>query len=108
MFHEFATAVTNEKSKTKLTQNEKSTFDIWEESVPKLSNSMASVVFVMCLLFAGVGTIFAGLITKERRKSFITIVVGFLQIVTVALCGIGWLWAVLWGVFMVLKSNPKI
>ena len=72
--------------------------------VPKLEKNLAIIMFIVNFISGGLGTIIAAFL-NEGGFDVMTLVMGIGQILTVWL-GIGWIWAVVWGVFMVMKADP--
>lgn len=70
--------------------------------LPVLSKPIAIVILVINIIFPGIGTMLLSCIggTFKREHLF----VGLAQLV-LAICVIGWIWSILWGVFLVLKST---
>ncbi|KAL9641720.1 hypothetical protein ABK040_007398 [Willaertia magna] len=58
---------------------------------------MGLIILIVNILFPGIGTILAGIMTEEKEKSSSAIIVGVLQFV-LASCCIGWIWAIYSGI----------
>ncbi|KAL9654616.1 hypothetical protein ABK040_006678 [Willaertia magna] len=73
-----------------------------EDSVVKVKG-MGLIILIVNILFPGIGTILAGIMTEEKEKSQSAIIVGVLQFILTS-CFIGWLWAIYTG-FMIMKAS---
>ncbi len=70
--------------------------------LPVLSKSIAIVILVINCIFPGIGTMLLSCIGGQFKKEHL--IVGLLQMV-LAICVIGWIWSILWGVILIMKSN---
>lgn len=71
-----------------------------DEHIPKVERNPFGI---LCLIlniipFPGLGTIIAGAKTSDTKN----IIFGILQIIIPV---VGWIWAVVWGVLIFMKSN---
>ena len=69
--------------------------------LPELNKVLAIVILVLNIFFPGVGTMCLYCIAGFKTEY---LWVGLIQLVT-ALCVVGWIWSVLWGVILVTKSK---
>ncbi|KAL9654617.1 hypothetical protein ABK040_006679 [Willaertia magna] len=74
-----------------------------EDSVVKVKG-MGLIILIVNILFPGIGTILAGIMTEEKEKSQSAIIVGVLQFI-LASCCIGWLWAIWTGIQIMQASD---
>ncbi len=70
--------------------------------LPVLSKTIAIIILIINVIFPGVGTMLLSCIGGEFKKEHLF--VGLIQMV-LAICVIGWIWSILWGVLLLLKSN---
>ena len=69
-----------------------------------LEKNMALLVFVLCILAGGLGTIIAGVLSKDDDKQKSAIILGIVQWL-LAFLVIGWLWSIYSG--WKIYSNAK-
>jgi hypothetical protein len=75
----------------------------WQGSIPSMDKGMAILLLVLNIFFPGLGTLicaFMGggdVITDQ-------IIVAILQWLT-AICIVGWIWAIWWGILMYQKAK---
>ncbi len=66
-------------------------------------NPTGILALVLCILIGGIGTIIVGVMEKKQNVW----VLGIIQVVvTVVTFGIGWIWALIWGILVFVKSTP--
>ena len=70
--------------------------------IPVVSPCMAYFLLACNVLFSGSGTCIMACINKEYWKE--NLIIGILQFVLMFIV-IGWVWSVLWGVFVVLRRD---
>jgi len=86
-------------------ENENCCANCWERAkslIPVVSPCLAFTLLIMNCLLAGSGTIVFCCINKEMWKE--NLIIGILQFVLMFVF-IGWLWSVIWGVFVVLRRK---
>ncbi len=74
----------------------------WKNHLPVLSKTVAIIILILNIFFPGVGTILLSCIGGTFNKEHI--IVGLLQLIS-AICVIGWIWSVLWGIILLMKSS---
>eukprot|EP01080_Neovahlkampfia_damariscottae_P006399 gene6399-10406_t len=72
--------------------------------IPKLEKNMAIIMLILNFISGGFGTIVAAFL-NEGGFDVMTLVMGIGQFLTIWI-GIGWIWGVVWGIFMVMKADP--
>ncbi|KAL0483513.1 hypothetical protein AKO1_014553 [Acrasis kona] len=72
--------------------------------IPKLEETMALVVLILNIIFPGIGTIVAAILTDSDEKRKWNLIFGVLQILLSFLL-IGWLWSILWGVIIYYRNT---
>jgi hypothetical protein len=79
----------------------KYTYVSLKELIPKVPKGLAIILCVLNIIFPGLGTVMLACV----GNSFVPqhLVVGLLQFIT-AVCIVGWIWSILWGIFLVMKS----
>lgn len=66
-------------------------------------NPTGILALVLCILLGGIGTIIIGVMEKKQNVW----VLGIIQfVVTVITFGIGWIWALIWGIIVFVRSTP--
>ncbi len=70
--------------------------------IPQFKRSPGGILaLVLGIILGGFGILITGIIEKHKD----TIIIGVLQIVATLLLGLGWIWAVIWGILIFIKSN---
>ena len=81
-------------------QNE-SIFTRLKNHLPEMNKILAIVILVLNIFFPGIGTMCLFCLYEFKTEY---LVVGLIQLIT-AVCIVGWVWSVLWGVILVAKSK---
>lgn len=77
--------------------------------LPTVKRSPTGILaLVLCILLGGIGTIIVGAIEKnpqgQTQKNII--ILGVIQlVVTIVTFGIGWIWALIWGILVFVRST---
>ncbi len=80
----------------------KNIFAIWKADIPSLSQVVAIILFILNIIFPGIGTILSSFLGGGFRPW--QLLVGFLQLILTILL-IGWIWSIYWGFLMFEKSR---
>ncbi len=78
-----------------------SIFTRLKNHLPEMNKILAIVILVLNIFFPGIGTMCLFFICGFKSEH---LVVGLIQLIT-AICIVGWVWSVLWGVILVTKSK---
>jgi hypothetical protein len=74
--------------------------------IPNLKRSPNGILaLVLCILLGGIGTIIIGAIDNNGNDKKNIIIVGVLQFLASFLFGLGWIWAVVWGIIAFVRSS---
>lgn len=73
-----------------------------KDHLPVLSKTIAIIILVINILFPGIGTMLLSCIGGQFKIEHIY--VGLAQFL-LAICVIGWIWSILWGVLLIMKST---
>jgi uncharacterized membrane protein len=79
----------------------------WEKykgMIPTTSKCMAIVLLVLNCIWPGLGTAIMACMVREFMVE--NLVIALLQFV-LAICVIGWVWSIIWGVFVLMKAKPE-
>ena len=68
--------------------------------VPQVDKTMALIMLVINVFLPGIGTIIAAVLDDSNMTK---ILIGVAQFI-LAMFLIGWLWAIVWGIFMLQKA----
>jgi len=79
-----------------------STFEKYKNMIPITSKCMSIILLILNIIWPGLGTAIMGCMVSEHLVT--NLVIGLLQFVT-AICVIGWIWSIAWGVFCLMKST---
>ncbi len=72
---------------------------------PKLDNCTAILILILNIFFPGIGTMIIGCVAGHDQATWICI--GLAQMLLACIFFIGWIWAIVTGVVIVLKSKNK-
>ena len=75
-------------------------FDI--PTVKRTPNGILAIV--LCVIASGIGTIIIGAIDDRGNNKKNIILVGVLQVLATFILGAGWIWAIVWGVMVFMRS----
>jgi hypothetical protein len=70
--------------------------------LPELSQGLAIAILIINIFFPGIGTMCLACIGGQFDKDHL--IIGLIQFV-LAMCIIGWIWSIMWGVFLVMKAK---
>lgn len=74
--------------------------------IPTVNRSPNGILaLVLCILLGGLGTIIVGAIDKSGNNKTNIILLGVIQIVLSFAFGLGWIWAVVWGILVFVRSQ---
>lgn len=74
--------------------------------IPTVNRSPTGILaLVLCILLGGLGTIIVGAIDNNGNNKRNIILLGVIQIVATLAFGLGWLWAVIWGIMVFVRST---
>ncbi len=77
----------------------------WEKyknMIPTTSKVISIVILILNIIWPGLGTCIMACLA--RQFCFETLVIALLQFL-LAICVIGWIWSIIWGVLCLLKST---
>lgn len=72
-------------------------------TVPRSPNGILALV--LCILLGGIGTIIVGAIDKGGNDKKNIIILGVIQVLTSFIFGLGWVWAIVWGIMVFVRST---
>ena len=70
--------------------------------LPVLHKTVAIIILVFNIFIPGLGTMFLACMAGDFKKEHVF--VGLAQMLF-SVCVIGWVWSVLWGIILVMKST---
>ena len=79
-----------------------STWNKYKNMIPSTSKCMAIVLLVLNIIWPGLGTAVMGCMASEFLVP--NLIIALIQFVT-AICVIGWIWSIAWGVFCLMKAT---
>ncbi|HUR26469.1 MAG TPA: hypothetical protein VM327_10695 [Candidatus Thermoplasmatota archaeon] len=74
-------------------------------TVKRTPNGILAII--LCVVAGGLGTIIVGAIDDRGNDKKNIILVGALQLVGTLLLGAGWIWAIVWGVMVFMRSSDS-
>lgn len=77
-------------------------FTSLKNHLPTLNKVMAIIILILNIFFPGIGTMCLACVGGSFQVEHL--IVGLVQLLLAALI-IGWVWSILWGVLVVLKSS---
>ena len=78
-------------------------FEEWQKSIPECSKACALLLFFLNICFPPLGTFLMACISKPCNTD--QFLVGFLQLICIPLCFIGWIWSIWWGYLCYTKAS---
>lgn len=63
------------------------------------------LALVLCIVLGGLGTIIVGAIDDRGNNKKNIIILGVIQLVLSFAFGLGWVWALVWGILVFVRSN---
>ena len=95
-----------EYGKKSITMFREQDHELWEiaSNVPHLQGAWPVIIFILCLVLPGSGTMLAGCVGYSTSWSKTQILIGMLQMMT-AVYLIGWIWSIWWGWKMLFFSD---
>ncbi|MEA3165240.1 MAG: hypothetical protein QOJ26_84 [Thermoplasmata archaeon] len=74
-------------------------------TLPTVKRSPNGILaIILCVVAGGLGTIIIGAIDDRGNNKKNIILVGVLQLVATLALGAGWIWAIIWGVMVFMRS----
>jgi hypothetical protein len=77
--------------------------DEWKADIPSVEKTTALILLIINCILPGIGTLV--LCCVAEKFSTTQLIVGLLQIVTVPLLFLGWIWSIWWGLLILEKSH---
>lgn len=72
--------------------------------IPTFKRSPDGILaLVLGILLGGLGIIITGAVASHKN----TVIVGVLQLLTGFIFGLGWLWAIVWGILIFVRSQEN-
>lgn len=81
---------------------EETFWDKLKSHLPTLGRSVAIFILVLNIIIPGLGTAFLCCIGGTCKTEHL--IIGLIQFCT-AFCLVGWLWSIMWGLIILMKSN---
>jgi hypothetical protein len=81
-------------------------FETWQQSIPECTKECALILFLLNICFPPFGTLIMACISKPFSTD--QLLVGILQILTLPLCCVGWVWSIWWGYLCYMKGGDNI
>ena len=81
--------------------------EMHERSIVKVESNMGIIILLLNIFFSGAGTIVAGVLTGGTFQVINNIIVGFLQLLLLPYCLLGWIWSVYTGYLIYKKAKGE-
>lgn len=75
----------------------------WQNSIPECSKNCAIILFLINICFPPLGTFIMASLIKPCNSD--QVLVAVLQLITIPVFFLGWIWAIWWGYLCYCKSS---